>query len=316
METKLLYLFTRTPLHVGAGSSVGAIDQPIQRERHTQFPIIPGSSLKGSLTDQWPASQIDDNGKASRLTTEKQGDKSIVKMADPAAWLFGSDTTELSFAGSLLFSEATLLAFPIRSAKGSYAWVTCPHILAKAHREGVLVNKLGTPLPAEDQAIYQSGAPLDLDGTIVLEDYALTLCINSNLASLAEEMSKLVDDEIYESIKERLVIVSDHMMTHFVSTACEVATHVRIDDRTGTAEGTGLFNQENVPSETLFYAPIRATKSRVPNGEYADKTDADALAEFGKKVAAQRVFQFGADASIGLGYCSATLQDMQPSPTA
>nr|MBP7373092.1 hypothetical protein [Opitutaceae bacterium] len=42
MTTKLLYLFTRTPLHVGAGSSVGAIDQPIIRERHTGFPVIPG----------------------------------------------------------------------------------------------------------------------------------------------------------------------------------------------------------------------------------------------------------------------------------
>ncbi|HNW40428.1 MAG TPA: RAMP superfamily CRISPR-associated protein, partial [Opitutaceae bacterium] len=53
MTTKLLYLFTRTPLHVGAGSSVGAIDQPIIRERHTGFPIIPGSSLKGSFADHW-----------------------------------------------------------------------------------------------------------------------------------------------------------------------------------------------------------------------------------------------------------------------
>ena len=49
MQTKILYLFTRTPLHVGAGASVGAIDQPIQRERHTGFPIIPGSSIKGVL---------------------------------------------------------------------------------------------------------------------------------------------------------------------------------------------------------------------------------------------------------------------------
>ena len=47
MTTKILYLFTRTPLHVGAGASVGAIDQPIQRERHTGHPIIPGSSIKG-----------------------------------------------------------------------------------------------------------------------------------------------------------------------------------------------------------------------------------------------------------------------------
>jgi len=53
MQTRILYLFTRTPLHVGAGSSVGAIDQPIVRERHTGFPIIPGSAIKGVLADAW-----------------------------------------------------------------------------------------------------------------------------------------------------------------------------------------------------------------------------------------------------------------------
>ena len=53
MTSRLLYLFTRTPLHVGAGASVGAIDQPIVRERPTGLPIIPGSSLKGVLADLW-----------------------------------------------------------------------------------------------------------------------------------------------------------------------------------------------------------------------------------------------------------------------
>ena len=45
-DKRILYLFTRTPLHVGAGASVGAIDQPIIRERHTGFPVIPATSLK------------------------------------------------------------------------------------------------------------------------------------------------------------------------------------------------------------------------------------------------------------------------------
>ena len=53
MTTKLLTIFTRTPLHVGCGSSVGAVDLPVIRERHTRFPIIPGSSLKGVLADLW-----------------------------------------------------------------------------------------------------------------------------------------------------------------------------------------------------------------------------------------------------------------------
>lgn len=53
MKHAILTIFTRTPLHVGAGSSVGAIDQPVIRERHTRFPVIPGSSIKGVLADAW-----------------------------------------------------------------------------------------------------------------------------------------------------------------------------------------------------------------------------------------------------------------------
>ena len=53
MQTKIMTLFTRTPLHVGSGSAVGAIDLPVMRERHTQFPVIPGSAIKGVLADEF-----------------------------------------------------------------------------------------------------------------------------------------------------------------------------------------------------------------------------------------------------------------------
>ena len=53
MKKQIMSIFTRTPMHVGAGSSVGIVDLPIIRERHTDYPVIPGSSLKGVLADLW-----------------------------------------------------------------------------------------------------------------------------------------------------------------------------------------------------------------------------------------------------------------------
>lgn len=129
MTTKILTLFTRTPLHVGAGASVGAIDQPIIRERHTGFPIIPGSSLKGVLADLWHADTVTtprDNAKP----------KSTRDLTKDITWLFGSDTDSAASAGALSFGEARLLAFPIRSARGSFAWLTSPTLLARAARDG------------------------------------------------------------------------------------------------------------------------------------------------------------------------------------
>ncbi|HLY31875.1 MAG TPA: RAMP superfamily CRISPR-associated protein, partial [Ktedonobacterales bacterium] len=45
----LLFLYTETPLHAGTGASLGIVDLPIQREVHTQYPMIQGSSVKGAL---------------------------------------------------------------------------------------------------------------------------------------------------------------------------------------------------------------------------------------------------------------------------
>jgi CRISPR-associated protein Cmr4 len=303
MQTKILYLFTRTPLHVGAGASVGAIDQPVQRERHTGFPIIPASSLKGSLADQWPVTLRNDKNEPVRLLTKKEGDKPVIDQIDSsgAAWLFGSDDAHVSFAGSLIFSEARVLAFPIRSAKGSYAWITCPLMLERAKRDGVLFGEIPQE-PGDDHAIFKPDGPLALDGQIVLEDYAFNSQSGFPM-DLAAALAGLIDDELFHSIKDRLVILSNGMMSHFATTACEVAQHVRISDETGTAEHTGLFNQENVPSDTLFYSVLGVTPSRIPVGGFAGKSAGEALVEFSNKLTG-KAFQFGGDASTGLGWCS------------
>ncbi len=49
--TRIYWLQTITPLHVGAGSGVGFIDMPIMREKVTNWPLVPGSALKGVMRD-------------------------------------------------------------------------------------------------------------------------------------------------------------------------------------------------------------------------------------------------------------------------
>jgi CRISPR-associated protein Cmr4 len=301
MKRKILYIFTRTPLHVGAGSSVGAIDQPIIRERHTGFPVIPASSLKGSFADQWNDGLVkeqNDSGTENKVRVNKKGE-----LAE-AAWLFGSDSDNPAFAGSLLFSEARLLAFPIRSAKGSFAWITCPLILQRAKRDGVISGDIPGE-PKDNEAIFKADGPLALKNQIVLEEYCFTHT-GTYPAPLANALADLVPDELFKSIADRLVILSNGMMSHFATAACEVAQHVRISDESGTAEATGLFNQQNVPADTLFYSVLTATKSRVPKGDLKDKSANDALEAFGKKISEVVVFQFGGDASTGLGFCTVT----------
>jgi CRISPR-associated protein Cmr4 len=306
-DKRILYLFTRTPLHVGAGSSVGAIDQPIIRERHTGFPVIPATSLKGTFADEW---------------NTKNGEGRIVRSPE-GEWLFGATDANNAFAGALQFSEARLLAFPIRSARGSFAWITCPLLLHRAARDGGFVGEDGAlkqareklqtlAEPRDDEAMFPTGK-LDLDVTkngqqvkqIVLEEYTFTRTGDDEATKVGAALEKLLADPVWQEIKDRLVILSNGMMSFFAQNACEVAQHVRISDETGTAAGGALFNQENVPSETMFYSVLHAFPGR---GErFKAKTPAVALTAFQGKVK-DIVFQFGGDASTGLGYCTVLLK--------
>jgi CRISPR-associated protein Cmr4 len=309
-NTRILYLFTRTPLHVGAGASVGAIDQPIQRERHTGFPIIPASSLKGTFADAWNGGLLveqNDKGEEKKVRVTNDGN------ASDAAWLFGSDNDKHAAAGSLHFSEARLLAFPIRSAKGSFAWITCPLMLQRAARDGVIPPALIENLaePKDEEAIFDTGgsSKLDLSGQVVLEEYTFKSANTwAGLAKLGGTLAALMaEDPVWAEVKDRLVILSNGMMSFFAQNACEVAQHVRISDETGTAEGGALFNQENVPGETYFYAVLHAFDERTANKSLKERRKAEAALEGFKQATHGKVFQFGGDASTGLGYCTVKL---------
>ena len=295
MKQKLLYLFTRTPLHVGAGSSVGAIDQPVQRERHTGFPIIPGSSIKGVLADAWNHELIPSNGKRVRPDSD---------VSKEVSWLFGNEDPKAANSGALQFGEARLLAFPVRSAKGGYAWITSPLILRRAARDGVFPEAVIDSIreTPNDQALFQPDK-VGINDSVVLEEYTFK---QAGLIpdGLCTAFQSLLKDPVWKESDTRWVILSDGMMSFFTQSTCEVAQHVKINDETGTASSGALFNQENVPADTLFYSVINGIDHAKRN-----KTGEMALQALETKLAENRhLFQFGGDASTGLGFCTVELK--------
>ena len=235
MKQQLLAIFTRTPMHIGAGSSVGAVDLPIIRERHTGYPVIPGSSLKGVLADLW------------REETEKIDGKTVRKQGTELELLFGADRDPKDAkAGKLLIGEGKILAFPVRSAKGGFAWLTCPLALSRLKRDAGLAFTLPDLKDAEACLAPEC---MGFDGKVILEEYCLKRD-GDVPADLVAALKKLSDDESWqEELAAHLVVVSDEFFSYFVANACEIAQHVKINPDTGTAEGGALFKQEKVHSE-------------------------------------------------------------------
>ena len=290
MNTNLLTLFTRTPLHVGAGSSVGAVDQPVVRERHTGYPIIPGSALKGVLADLW----LDRTNAGNPVRS------------DLGKNLFGEDDLKANAAaGKLLVGESKLLAFPVRSAKGCFAWITCPLALSRFDRD--TCHRFSIPVldPGKENALVASGSDITLfrlNGDkekkmdAVFEEYALSATVDDGVQKLATALLPLCTDKVWQSFLEKqLAVVDDEVFAYFARNACEIAQHNRISDKTNTVDGTGFFNQENVPSEALFYAPVFCEDKSL----FED--------EFSQKIKDVKVLQIGADMTTGLGWCSVTL---------
>lgn len=275
---RILYLFTRTPLHVGAGSSVGAIDQPIIRERHTGFPVIPGSSIKGVLRD------------ACR-------NDAVLREEEMA--IFG----EQDNAGKLTFGEAKLLAFPVRSAKGSFAFVTCPLVLERFRRDHGLPAPVNKALDEPRDATCLAGDAVTITRNgqtgVVLEEYRFDR-LPGDAGKFPDEWEKalldLLDDAVWSTGKGRFVLLSNGDFAHFVRNACEVSQHVKIDPKSGTVQGGFLFNLEAVPAETLFFASV--TSLARANGEMADLE---------KLLDEKPVLQFGGDSTTGLGFCTVKL---------
>ena len=272
-KSKILYLFTRTPLHVGAGASVGAIDQPVQRERHTGFPIIPGSSVKGVLRDHL--------GKLGPDTINE---------------LFGKgDAGENFTAGRISFGEARLLAFPVRSAKGAFALATSALALQRFARDAGLALKVPSS-PADMTCLAGGKLVIEKNGQkgVVLEEYRFKVT-EPFPVEWEGVLTKLLNDAVLSGAEGRFVLLSDGDLSHFAVNACQVNQHVRIDDETGTAEDGGLFNEETVPSETLFYAPLTALSRGSDENEVF------------KALAPEQLVQFGGNGTTGLGYCTVKL---------
>ncbi len=294
MKQHLLTLYTRTPLHVGSGATVGAVDLPIIRERITNHPIIPGSGLKGVLL---------------QAAREKWGHARSVQLPDEAKLLFGTadekaaDSAEkmAGNAGCIQIQEAKLLAFPVRSVVGGFAWLTCPSALHRFNRD--TGRKLPVPTLAADHAI--AGVELKAGNSVVLEEYALALDTDS-VEPLAKALADVCKDGLWtDLLAKRLAVVHDENFQHFVTTCTEVVTRVAIDPSTRTVVGGALFNQENVPCETLFYSVLTVLAGRRGSSTQDPVTLLNELLP-----STGRLLQIGGDETTGLGQCDTLRIDL------
>ena len=292
LSRHLLTAYTRTPLHLGSGSSVDVIDLPLMRERITGFPVIPATSLKGVLRQH-----------ARELAAE-----GVLKDADVKT-LFGEDgdlhqKDITAYAGCVQIQELKLLAFPVRSIAGCFAWTTCPAALRRFQRD----SGRSFSIPDVPKDCVAAGSDLKAGDKVVLEEYALTPTADI-LTDLVDALRPLCSDPLWTAhIGARLAVLHDENFQHFVTSCTEVVTRIKIDPVKRTVDGGALFNQENLPCETLFYSVLTCLPPR--NQAAAEIDVAQKLAKL-LPTDPRPILQIGGDETTGHGLCDIKREELK-----
>jgi CRISPR-associated protein Cmr4 len=282
----LLGLYAQTSVHAGAGSSMGIVDLPIQREGFNGWPCVFGSAVKGAL----------------RAHAEQQPGES----SESIRAVFGPDSSNANsseHAGALLVGDARLLLLPVRSLTTHFKWVTCPEGLARLKRDAWRLDlrnefDFDMPEPPSHEVAWVSGDAQ----TLFLEEYRF-VAQHKNLDKIIEAIAPLMTrEDARGALKARLVIVGDDRFHELAQHATPVAAHVRLDSQTKTVTPGALWYEETLPAETLLTVALSAVRAR---WEKADMSAGDVLATVLSLIPPDRPWlQLGGNETVGMGWCA------------
>ena len=274
MNTRPFLLHALSPLHAGTGHTPDIIDLPTARMKATGIPFLPGSSIKGVLRD-------------ARKSADSE--KSLA--------VFGPEKDQAdAHAGALVVGDARLLALPVRSFRGTFAWVTSPLLLTLAKRD-LQETSLAIPSISGPAARLTQGNACVHNGKLYLEDLDLPATDESAEATAwAQRLAPLASpgDDIFT---KRFVIVDDDTMAFLWETATQVDARVRLDEKSRTVAPGALWFEESLPPETLLIGLLAADRSRRRNVNMAP----DDVLSFA--ISSEEVHQLGGKATTGRGRC-------------
>ncbi len=281
-QNRILFLLAESPIHAGdKPEGEGDIDLPIQKDSATGFPVVRGSTIRGSLRHL---------SRAHKLAVEE---------------LFGSEPDAPDpKPGIVNVSDFHLLLCPVRTLTGLFAWVTTPYLLQNLQRSLQLcgsAEKIAIPASG-DKVLVASGSRLLSKGKLSLEETIFPATESAEMATLGLWLAQkaLPASDTYNFLKSMAVtniaLVPDEVFQQLLPLVLPVFARIRIDPVTGVVAEGALWNTEFLASETLlcgtFITKEDGKKSKAP----------DKLIELTKS----RWFQIGGCKGIGMGMVTST----------
>lgn len=266
------YMYSLAPIHCGGEGDLGNILE-IAREVHTNFPYVPGSSLRGSLRD-------------------------AVEILDPvtAPVLFGKELDKQGQMGvhQVWFGDARLLWIPMRTMsvnnRDVFIWVSC-HSLIRDH---ALVSRQKTE-------IFPNHAVGSHRGIYSVADAQIQVELLSNEQKQAISLTGWPDslkNAVKPTWENNLIVLPDAdfqiLMEHSLWT--QVRNKIQDNKEGVNPEGSAeiFWTDICIPRDTIFYYPWGY--SLLKDDPIKDKQH-DLLTSV-----LQELFQVGGQANVGRGW--------------
>jgi CRISPR-associated protein Cmr4 len=285
---QMYWIHALTPLHAGSGSGVGFIDLPIMREKTTNWPVLPGSAVKGVLAD--------DGGDTARRKEDPLR-RAAFGIAETSEEGYGSHT------GSLVFGDARLVCLPVRSLYGTFAWVTSPLALERLERD-LKAAGLKEDLPSVNCGAGSLLAPTSsiLAGPNGRKAFLADLDFAVEFGGAAELWAEKLGQFLFGSservwcaeFSRRFAVVSGDTFDFLSETATEVNARVRIEASRKSVASGALWYEEALPAESVLAGLVWCDR------DYSGQsfTPEDILKRF---CHGAKLLQMGGKATVGRG---------------
>jgi CRISPR-associated protein Cmr4 len=232
VNSAVLGLLAETSVHPGAGRSLGVVDLPVAREAASGYPVIVGSSLKGSLRE----------AAEDRLGPEAAEDVNRV---------FGKPDN----SGDVLVSDARLLLLPVRSLASASRWITCPHLIERYRRA---LARAGLE-PGPQQPAVEQGTALAVGcEQLQLEERQFEVRGEPDPSIVDLFLPLVRHQETHRRLCDQLVVLSDHDFAWFTEFGLPVQARNNLED--GTKRSLNLWYEETLPPDTVMYAVLLSRK--------------------------------------------------------
>lgn len=266
MSIQLFKLIPQSNLHAGAGSSnYGVIDNLVQRDATDQYPVVFASSLKGAFREHYETV-------LGKTKTDSRGKKVA---NDETEAVFGGEEKK----GGYIFSDAHLLALPVRSNHKPFFMATCPYLLEKflkiVTEDFGYTNPNVTALKTEIILLKNGGKVGKIIGhpipNLKIEDFEN---VGNDVVVNVPKLKELLGNDI-------LFLSDDDMQYQCSDYALPVLARNCLDN----GQSTNLWYEQVVPRKAVFYF-------------LAENITSNKTFDLGEKLV-----QIGGNATVGYGRC-------------